>query len=238
LPSSNDGCGIFRRRKKWRPSKYTSFEHLPNELLLAIFEYFTLVDIYTIFYGLNPRLNQLIIFSCLQGFVIPSPKENNFYLQHILPKIPPWQINTLTLWHNSSYEQLLTKFPINLYRVHTLVLKRFKNLSFDQCRPLLKHFQRLESLSMVGFNTAEPDWLDDNKWKNLIDIDLPNLRHLHVRICVIYHKQIYDDDKDNIIYSFTSRYARPTYRLYTGSLLKRNPILEICLRIDQAFPLR
>jgi hypothetical protein len=236
--SSNNEYGIFKRRKKWRPSKYTSFEHLPNELLLEILEYFTLLDIYTIFYGLNSRLNQLIVFSCIRGFVIHSTKENNLYLKHILPDIPPWQINTLTLWHNSSYEQLLNHFPINLYRVHTLKLQRLKNLSFHQCRHLLKHFQRLETLSMVDFNTGELDWLDDNKWKNLIEIDLPCLRHLYVRICVIYHKQIYDDDKDNIIYSFTSRYARPTYRLYTGSLLKRNPILEICLTIDQAFPLR
>jgi len=236
--SSGDGFKIRKRRKKHRTSQYTSFEDLPNELLLEIFNYFTLFDIYTIFYGLNSRFNQLIGFSCIRGFVIHSTKENNLYLKHILPDIPPWQINTLKLWHNSSYEQLLNDFPINLYRVHTLKLQRLKNLSFHQCRHLLKHFQRLETLSMVDFNTGELDWLDDNKWKNLIEIDLPNLRHLHVRICVIYHKPIFDDDKDNILYTLTSRYVRPTYRFYTASILKRNPILEICLRIDQAFPLR
>ncbi|CAF1037966.1 unnamed protein product [Adineta steineri] len=226
------------RRRKWRPSKNTSFEHLPNEILIEIFNHLTLVDIYSIFYGLNSRLNQLIVFSCIRGFIIHTTKENNLYLKHILPNIPPWQINTLKLWHNSSYEQLLNDFPVNLYQVHTLVLRRLKNLSFYQCRQLLKHFQCLQTLTMIDFNTAQLDWLDDNNWKNLIDIDLPHLRHLDVRICVIYHKQIYDDDKDNIIYSFTSRYARPNYRLYTGSLLKKNPILEICLTIDQIFPVR
>jgi len=235
--SSEDGYGI-RKRKKYRPSKYTSFEHLPNELFLEIFDYLTLFDIYTIFYRLNSRLNQMIIFSCIRGFIIHSTKENNLYLEHILPDIPPWQINTLKLWHNSSYEQLLNKFPVNLYHVHTLVLKRLKNLSFHQCNQLLKHFKCLETLTMIDFHTAKVDWLDDSNWKNLIDIDLPHLRHLDVWICVIYHKQIYDDDKDNIIYSFTSRYARPTYRLYTGSLLKRDPILEICLTIHQVFPIR
>ena len=91
---------------------------------------------------------------------------------------------------------------------------------------------------MVNFNTPKVDWLDDISWKTLIDFDLPHLRQLNVRIIVIYHKQICDDDKDNIIYSLTSRYARPTYRLYTGSLLKRDPILEICLTIHQMFPFR
>jgi hypothetical protein len=234
--SSEDRFRIRHKRKKYRPSKYTSFEHLPNELLLEIFDYFTLFDIYTIFYDLNSRLNQLIAFSCIRGFIIHSTKENNLYLKHILPDIPSWQINTLKLWHNSSYEQLLNEFPVNLYHLHTLVLKRLKNLSFYQCNQLLKHFKCLKTLSMIDFHTSKVDWLDDGNWKNLIDIDLPHLRHLDVCICVIYHKQIYDDDKDNIIYSFTSRYARPTCRLYTGSLLKKNPILEICLTIHQVFP--
>ena len=91
---------------------------------------------------------------------------------------------------------------------------------------------------MTDFHTAKVDWLDDNSWKNLVDIDLPHLRHLAVRIVIIYHKQIYEDDKDNIIYSYTSRYARPTHRLYTGNLLMKDPILEICLAIDRIFPPR
>ncbi|CAF1016912.1 unnamed protein product [Adineta ricciae] len=229
---------LRQKIKKWRPLKCTALEHLPNEILLEIFSYLTLIDIHTSFYDLNTRLNQLIIFSCLRGFIIHTTKENNLYLKHILPHIPSCQINTLKLWHNSSYEQLLNEFPVNLCQVHTLVLRGLKNLSFYQCRQLLKHFQYLRTLTMIDFHTAELDWLDDETWKTLIESDLPFLRHLDVRICVIYHKQIYDDDKDNIIYSFTSRYARPTYRLYTGSLLKKNPILEICLTIDQVFPLR
>lgn len=236
--SSEDRNRVYKRRKNYRTSINTSLEHLPNEIFLEIFNYFTLLDIYTIFYGLNSRLNQLISFSCVRGFVIHSIKENNFYLKHILPDIPPWQIHTLKLWHNSSYEQLLNKFPVNLYHVHTLVLRRLKNLSFHQCRELLKHFKYIKALSMIDFHTAKVDWLDDNNWKNLVDIDLPQLRYLDVSICVIYHKQIYEDDKDNIIYSFTSRYGRPSYRLYKGSLIKRDPILEICLTINQVFPLR
>jgi hypothetical protein len=235
-PSSDDVIRI--RRKRYRPSRYTSFEHLPNELFLEIFDYLTLQDIYTSFYGLNSRLNQFIGFSCIRGFSIHTTKENNLYLKHILPYIPSWQINTLKLWHNSSYEQLLYDFPDNLNHLHTLVLKQLKNLSFYQCHQLLKHFKSLETLSMIDFHTPKVDWLEDNNWKNLIDIDLPHLRHLNVRISIIYHKQIYDDDKDNIIYCFTSRYARPSYRLYTGSLLKRDPILEISLTINQVFPVR
>ncbi|CAF3098611.1 unnamed protein product [Rotaria sp. Silwood2] len=236
--SSEDEHRVRKKKRKFRTSIYTSFEQLPNELLLEIFDYFTLFDIYTMFYDINIRFNQLIAFSCVRGFSIHSIRENNLYLKCILPDIPSSQINTLKLWHNSSYEQLINKFPVNLYYVHTLVLKQLKNLSFHQCRELLKHFKCLETLFMIDFHTAKIDWLDDNNWKNLVDIDLPHLHYLGVRISVIYHKQIYDDDKDNIIYSFTSRYGRPTYRLYTGSLLKRDPILEICLTIDQVFPLR
>jgi hypothetical protein len=234
--SSDDAYNASVKRKKCRTCKYTSFEQLPNELYLDIFNYFNLFDIYTIFYGLNSRLNRLIAFSCTRGYIIRSTEENNLYIKHILPDIPSWQIKTLKLWHNSSYQQLMNDYPVNLYQLHTLVLRRLKNISFYQCRQLLKHLKCLETLSMTDFHTPKVDWLDDNSWKNLIEIDLPHLRHLDVCISVIYHKQIYDDDKDNIIYSFTSRYARPTYRLYTGSLLKKDPILEICLTIDQVFP--
>jgi hypothetical protein len=237
-PSSEDEYNILKNRRKNRAAKRTSFEWLPNELFLEIFDYFTLHEIYNIFYGLNSRLNQLIAFSCIRGFAIHSTKENDLYLKHILPDIPPWQVNTLKLWHNSSYEQLRNEFPVNLYLLNTLVLNRLKNLSFHQCVQFLKHFKGLETLSMIDFQTPKVDWLDDNSWTNLVDIDLPHLRHLDVRICVIYHKQIHEDDKDNIIYSFTSRYGRPNYRLYTGSLLKKHPILEICLTINRAFPER
>lgn len=221
-----------------RRSKSTLFEYLPNELILDIFDYLTLVEIHSIFYKLNFRLNRLIIYSCIRGFSIRSTKENNLFLQQILRDIPPQQINQLQLWHNTSYEQLLNNISLNLSFVHTLVLKQLKNLSFCDCQYLLKHFKCLQTLTMINFNTPKVDWLDDMNWKHLIDIDLPHLRHLDVQINVIYHKQIYDDDKENIIFSLTSRYARPTYRLYTGSLLKRDPILEISLTIHQVFPLR
>lgn len=226
------------RRRKYRPWKCTSFEHLPNELLLDIFDYFPLYDIHHLFYGLNTRFNQLIIYSCLRGYGIHSTKENNIFLKYILPSIPSSQIQTLNLWHNTSYEQLIYDFPANLKHVNRLILKDLKNLSFYQCSRLLRLFPSLETLSMLDFHTQKVDWLDDGNWQTLIEIDLPHLRHLDVRIAVIYHKQIHDDDKDNIIYSFTSRYARPTYRLYTGSLLKRDPVLEICLTIDRVFPIR
>lgn len=236
--SSSEDEIDFRRRKSRSSKYYTLFEQLPTELFLEIFEYLSLVDIYTIFYNLNIRFNQLIIFSCIRGFIIHSTKENNFYFKYILPYIPSWKINTLKLWHNSSYEQLLYDFPDNLNNLHTLVLKQLKNLSFYQCNQLLKHLKSLEILSIIDFHTNKVDWLDDNNWKNLIDINLPHLRHLDVQIFVIYDKLVYDDDKDNIIYSFTSRYSRPTYRLYTGSLLRRDPILAICLTIHRVFPTR
>lgn len=229
--------GICMRRQ-YRPSEYILFEHLPNELFLEIFRYLTLQDIYTIFYGLNSRFKQFITFLCIHGFVIPSRKENNLYLKHILPYIPSWKINTLNLWHNSSYEQLLYHFPKNLNNVHNLVLKQFKNLSFYQCHQLLKHFKSLETLSMTDFHTSKADWLEDSNWKNLIDIDLPHLRHLNVRISLIYFNPVDEEDKDNIIYTFTSRFTRPSYRLYTSSLLKKDPILEMSLTINQVFPAR
>ena len=236
--SSKSHRGFHFRRRKYRPWKCTCFEHLPNELLLDIFDYFTLQEIHNLFSNLNIRLNQLIAFSYLHSSVPHSIKENNIFLKHILPNIPSCQIKTLKLWHNTSYEQLVYDFPANLKHVNTLVMKHLKNLSFYQCSQLLRHFPSLETLSMVDFQTRKVDWLDDSGWQNLIDIDLPYLRHLDVRISVIYHKQMHDDDKDNIIFSFTSRYARPTYRLYTGTLIKRDPILEICLTIDRVFPIR
>ena len=153
------------RRKRYRPSKFTSLEHLPNELLLEIFGYLNLEDIYTSFYNLNSRFNQFIGFCCIRGFIIHSTKENNLYFKHILPNIPSRQIHTLKLWHNSSYEQLLDFFPNNLYYVHTLVLRRLKNLSFYQCNQLLKHFQCLETLSIIDCHTPKVDWLDDSNWK-------------------------------------------------------------------------
>ena len=227
-----------KRRTKHRAREPTALEHLPNELFLEVFNYLSLSEIYSTFYDLNERFQQLIVFSCTRGFAIHSTEENNLYLKHILPHVSPRQVQTLNLWHNTSYEQLLSEFPVNLSLLHRLVLKRLKNVSFCECRQLIVHFPQLTSLTMLDFNTAQVDWLDDNHWTSLIDIDLPHLRHLDVRICVIYRKQVYDDDKDNIIYSHTSRFARPHDRLYSSSLLKRDPILEICLAIHRTFPCR
>ena len=236
--SSNDDYSHGKRTTKRRARPPTSLEHLPNELFLEVFTYLSLYEIYSTFYDLNERFEQLIVFSCTRGFVIRNTEENNLYLKYILPHVSPRQVQTLNLWHNSSYEQLLAKFPINLSLLHRLVLKRLKNVSFCECRQLIVRFPQLTSLTMIDFNTAQVDWLDDNHWTSLIDTDLPHLRHLDVRICVIYLKQVYDDDKDNIIYSHTRRSARPHNRLYSSSLLKRDPILEIGLSIHRTFPSR
>ena len=218
-----------------RLSSEDGLEQLPNELFLEIFSHLSLSDLHRSFYGLNLRLNQVIVYSCVRGLVVRSTAETNFYLQHILSDVAPWQVQTLKLSHMSSVDQLLDRMPTNLYLLNHLVLKRLKNISFGQCRQLLLHLPSLQTLTMIDFNTPQLDWLDDAHWNALIEKDLPQLRRLDVRICIIYHKQIYDDDKENIIYSYTSRFARPNDRLYTGSLKKRDPILEICLTIDRAF---
>ena len=213
-------------------------EQLPNELFLEVFVHLSLEDLHRSFYGLNRRLNDLIIYSCLRGEVIRSTAETNFYLKHILPEISPGQVQSLHLSHNSSVSQLLDRMPRSLSLLTELVLRQLKNVSFVQCRELLHHLPWLERLSMIDFNTPQVDWLDDSHWSDLIERDLPRLRRLNVRICIIYHKQIHEDDKENIIYSYTSRFARPIDRMYTGVLKRRDPILEMSLTIDRAFPRR
>ena len=217
-------------------SSEDGLEQLPNEIFLEIFRQLSLSDLHRSFYGLNLRLNQLIAYACVRGPVIRSTAETNIYLQHILPYAAPGQVQTLQLSHMSSVDRLLDRMPTNLYLLNHLVLKRLKNISFDQCRQLLLHLPSLQTLTMIDFNTPEIDWLDDSHWNVLIEKDLPLLRRLDVRICIIYHNVINDDDKENTIYSYTSRFARPNNRLYTGSLKKRDPILEITLTINRAFP--
>jgi hypothetical protein len=216
-------------------SSEDGLEELPNELFLEIFRQLSLTDLHRSFYGLNLRLNQLIAYSCVRGSVIRSTADANIYLQHILPYVAPGQVQTLQLSHMSSVDRFLDRMPTNLHLLNHLVLKRLKNISFDQCRQLLLHLPSLQTLTMIDFNTPQIDWLDDSHWNVLIEKDLPRLRRLNVRICIIYHNPIDDDEKDNIIYCYISRFARPTNRLYMGSLKKRDPILEITLTIDRAF---
>ncbi|CAF0904496.1 unnamed protein product [Didymodactylos carnosus] len=211
-------------------------ETLPNELLLDIFDFLNLFDLYYSCYGLNWRLSQLIL-SKKQSLTLFSKHEFDFSLKSILPNIHCVKVKAVQLWYNTSFQKMPRFLILNRCSsfLHTLILNSMKNLSFENVHSLTKQFPQLHTLKIVDLNTPEADWLEDINWNQLVELDLLYLRSLYVKICIIYLKEMHDDDRDNIIYSFTSRFHQPPNRLYTGECIQNKYPLQICLMIDKEF---
>ncbi|CAF1362131.1 unnamed protein product [Didymodactylos carnosus] len=89
-------------------SHITSYECLPNELNLEIFEYLSLFNILHSFTNLNQRYSSLV-YSYQQHIDLTSPiscEQFNNFLQKILPAIDAYQIQTVKLSNRYTYKQI------------------------------------------------------------------------------------------------------------------------------------
>jgi Leucine-rich repeat (LRR) protein len=138
------------------------FEDLSGEILMAIFEYMDVEDVWTIFFNMNTRLNSLVFDSRLRLTADVSKIEKYNFDQFCLSLIQTNFNNIFTLILSNNYY----RYPqIRLFLSHT-------NLTY---------FQSLYSLTLIDINHDE-----------LMDItkqikQLNNLNHLHINTHEIFN---------------------------------------------------
>ncbi|CAF3678100.1 unnamed protein product [Rotaria sp. Silwood1] len=140
----------------------TCFEDLSGELLMVIFEYMDVEDIWTIFFNMNTRFNTLVFDSRLR-------------LTANISKIDKAKFDKFCL----------SLFQTNCYNIFTLILSN-NYYRYPQIEQFLFHtnfiyFQSLYSLILIDINYNE-----------LINItkqikQLINLNHLHINTHEIFH---------------------------------------------------
>jgi len=140
------------------------FEDLSGEILMAIFEYMDVEDVWTIFFNMNTRFNSLVFDSrlCLTADISKIEKYN----------FDEFCLSLLKTNFNNIFKLILSN---NYYR-------------YPQIRQFLIHtnftfFQSLYSLVLIDINHDE-----------LIEItkqikQLTNLKHLHIKTHEIFRDQ-------------------------------------------------
>jgi hypothetical protein len=141
----------------------STFEQLPNELLLLIFEYLNLHFVYDGFFGLNQRFNSLLASNLLPPNILTlclyrkkdNPYQNfyDFFASRIFEL-------TIDLYKSDdSYD--LFNFP----NVHSLILK---NPSAEQCEKV--NFHTLPHLKYLQVDKDSSSKHRNNFYFNAYDI--------------------------------------------------------------------
>jgi len=128
------------------------FEHLPNEILLEIFDYIRLNDLIRAFYNLNNRFNSILFSSNIHLRILyPNDIEENNINEKILTDFIINQrfISRLQLTHNKAIPD--QKF-INLSHIRSLILDTPTLTLIEQITP--EKLPRLEYLR-IGYISAK-----------------------------------------------------------------------------------
>jgi Leucine-rich repeat (LRR) protein len=140
------------------------FEDLSGEILMAIFEYMDIEDVWTIFFNMNTRFNSLVFDSRLR-------------LTADVSKIDKYNFDQFCL----------SLIELNFNNIFTLILSN-NYYRYPQIRQFLYHtnliyFQSLYSLTLIDINHDE-----------LIEItkqikELTNLKHLYINTHEIFRDE-------------------------------------------------
>lgn len=145
------------------------FEDLSSEILMSIFEYMDVEDVWTIFFNMNTRFNSLVFDSHLRLTADISKVDQNKFDQFFLSLLRTNFNNIFTLILSNNYY----RYPqIRMFLSHT-------NFSY---------FQSLYSLTLIDINHDE-----------LMEIteqikQLNHLNHLHIHT----HEIFYDKQLANV----------------------------------------
>lgn len=153
------------------------FESLANELILDLFEYLPLIDLFQAFFGLNIRFNQLLTEFQFYHLDFRSISKQNFQIlcEKYLPLIP----DRILSFHLSNHEEtpnlpqlfLLSNISINQF-IHLQSLTLSYIQSFELFNTLIIQCQQLPNFTRLNlikcyFNYPEQEirCLMNNIWK-------------------------------------------------------------------------
>ncbi|CAF0991492.1 unnamed protein product [Adineta ricciae] len=162
----------------------TTFESLPNEIVLSIFYYLNSFDIFRAFYALNFRFNQLLYNQHdAQCIIFDSVSKRSFDM--VCQRYLPFMINRLVSLHLDNEGS--TPGQINLFRLYIPSFTSFTHLrsltfrfihSSEMLMGIVNECHQLPHLLLLRFyccrlkdNQTHMQWIADNIWS------LPTLTH-------------------------------------------------------------
>ncbi|UJR24773.1 hypothetical protein I4U23_006147 [Adineta vaga] len=182
-----------------------SLENLANELLFDLFEYFSSVDLFHSFNGLNIRFNQLLIEFFQQkksfDFRSISKQDLNLIRRRYLPLFID-NITSISLSNDNTTPHAIDTFISRLYPLHRFVnlqsITLYNIYSSEKILRILNDLQNISQLTHLNFQQC----YIPNHPKTLFNIidqvwRLPNLTHCYLDI-------ISDDDCPLILPAFIS----------------------------------
>ncbi|CAF1199624.1 unnamed protein product [Adineta steineri] len=169
----------------------TKFEQLPNELILNCFIYFNFYELYQSFFGLNQRINKLMLYQTdiiIDLDLIPNGDLLTFYykLNHFLSlrKNHPLSMNTsneqrFTLIMNDNlFQDKFSKLKsLTLFDIHAGVIC---DAIFDK---RIKLYKTLEKLILQEISEAEEHGQDiERLCSQLISSKMKSLKYLNINV--------------------------------------------------------
>ncbi|UJR10486.1 hypothetical protein I4U23_014690 [Adineta vaga] len=138
---------------------FSLFEHLPNELILDIYQYLDTRDLYYGFWGLNNRFNTIL--RSLKNLSLTIEKNDPSLISLFASRVIRLEMNT---WHEID----LTRF-LNL---KVLILHRTTRLQVAQIRPNV-----LPHLIYLSLSLAFDFWSSAQLAQDVFSNEFPSLKH-------------------------------------------------------------
>jgi hypothetical protein len=164
----------------------TRFEYLSGEILMAIFEYMDVEDVWTIFFNMNSRFNSLVFDSRLRLTADVSKIEKLNFDQFFLSLLKTNFNNIFILILSNNYyrypqiRQFL--FHTNFTYFQTLYSLTLIDINHEELMQITKQIQELPNLNHLHINTHEI--YQDKELANVTPVvfDQPNLRVLALNL--------------------------------------------------------
>jgi len=165
----------------------STFELIPNEILLEIFEYLSSYDIFQIFYYLNKRYNHLIVSLHLRVDLINLYKKTFDYYNYFIFSFVPHHIVAFRC--EDIFDSLI--YQIHLSKFISLKYLTIFNINIENLQSIIPQLNKLQKLIYLNLQ-ARTDVVDGDKiiFKGqlpLIEKCILNLnKHIHFQNDDIY----------------------------------------------------
>jgi hypothetical protein len=137
----------------------TLFEHLPNEILLDVFEFIDTGDLYRGFWSLNTRFDDILL--SLKNLSLIMEKNDRSLVAVFASRIARLEVNT---WHEID----LSRFS----SLQSLTIRRTTRIQVQQIRPNI-----IPNLVYLSLSLAFDFWSSAQLAQDVFSNGFPSLRH-------------------------------------------------------------
>lgn len=185
------------------------FEDLSGEILMAIFEYMNVEDVWIIFFNMNSRFNSLVFDSRLRLTADVSKIDKSNFDSFCLSLISTNFSNIFTLILSNNYyrysqiHSFLSQTNLTVFQsLHALTLI---DINYDELTEVAKQIKQLPFLNYLHVNTHEIF-----RDKELANVTHALLNQSNIRVIVLYlHEVNMNFILTCLLFSFLPRIENP-----------------------------